>query len=50
VKGGLGALTLGQPSSAGVPPGIAELTIVAPYNDLAAVEAALTATQATSRP
>jgi len=39
VKAGSGALTFGQPSSAGVPPGIAELTIVAPFNDLAAVEA-----------
>ena len=43
VKAGSGALTFGQPSSAGVPPGIAELTIVAPYNDLAAVEAAFAA-------
>ena len=42
VKAGSGALTFGQPSSAGVPPGIAALTIVAPYNDLAAVEAAFT--------
>jgi glutamate-1-semialdehyde 2,1-aminomutase len=39
VKAGSGALTLGQPSSAGVPAGIAELTIVAPFNDLAAMEA-----------
>jgi len=39
VKAGSGALTFGQPSSAGVPPGIAELTIVAPFNDLSAVEA-----------
>jgi glutamate-1-semialdehyde 2,1-aminomutase len=43
VKAGSGALTLGQPSSAGVPPGIAELTIVAPFNELAAVEAAFAA-------
>ena len=43
VKAGSGALTFGQPSSAGVPPGIAELTIVAPYNDLGAVEAAFEA-------
>ena len=43
VKAGSGALTFGQPSSAGVPPGIAELTIVVPYNDLAAVEAAFAA-------
>jgi glutamate-1-semialdehyde 2,1-aminomutase len=43
VKAGSGALTFGQPSSAGVPPGIAELTIVAPFNDLAAVDAAFEA-------
>jgi glutamate-1-semialdehyde 2,1-aminomutase len=43
VKAGSGALTLGQPSSAGVPPGIAELTVVAPYNDLSAVDAAFAA-------
>ena len=40
VKAGSGALTFGQPSSAGVPPAIANETIVLPYNDLAAVEAA----------
>jgi len=40
VKAGSGALTFGQPSSAGVPPGIAQLTIVVPYNDLSAVAAA----------
>ena len=39
VKAGSGALTFGQPSSAGVPPEIAQLTIVVPYNDLAAVAA-----------
>jgi glutamate-1-semialdehyde 2,1-aminomutase len=43
VKAGSGALTFGQPSSAGVPPAIAELTIVTPYNDLAAVEQAFAA-------
>jgi glutamate-1-semialdehyde 2,1-aminomutase len=48
VKAGSGALTFGQPSSAGVPAGIAELTIVAPYNDLAAVEAAFDAQSPTS--
>jgi len=42
VKAGSGALTFGQPSSAGVPPAIANETIVLPYNDLAAVEAAFT--------
>src|SRR5690242_20199455 len=40
VKAGSGALTFGQPSSAGVPPAIANETIVVPYNDPAAVEAA----------
>ena len=40
VKAGSGALTFGTPSSAGVPPAIANETIVLPYNDLAAVEAA----------
>ncbi len=40
VKAGSGALTFGQPSSAGVPPAIANETIVLSYNDLAAVEAA----------
>ena len=43
VKAGSGALTFGQPSSAGVPPGIAELTVVVPYNDLDAVAAAFEA-------
>ncbi len=38
VKAGSGALTFGQPSSAGVPPAIAGETVVVPYNDLAAVE------------
>ncbi|HVF64190.1 MAG TPA: glutamate-1-semialdehyde 2,1-aminomutase [Casimicrobiaceae bacterium] len=39
VKAGSGALTFGQPSSAGVPPSIAGETIVVPYNDLDAVHA-----------
>src|SRR5512132_3781833 len=43
VKAGSGALTFGQPSSAGVPPAIANETIVLPYNDLEAVEAAFRA-------
>ncbi len=43
VKAGSGALTFGQPSSAGVPPEIAQLTIVVPYNDLAAVESVFVA-------
>jgi glutamate-1-semialdehyde 2,1-aminomutase len=43
VKAGSGALTFGQPSSAGVPPSIAGETIVVPYNDLDAVEAAFRA-------
>lgn len=40
VKAGSGALTFGQPSSAGVPDAIANETIVLPYNDLSAVERA----------
>jgi len=39
VKAGSGALTLGQPSSAGVPPQVAADTIVLPYNDLAELQA-----------
>jgi glutamate-1-semialdehyde 2,1-aminomutase len=38
VKAGSGALTLGQPSSAGVPPEVAAHTIVLGYNDLPALE------------
>lgn len=40
VKAGSGALTLGNPDSAGVPPELAALTIVLPYNDSTALEAA----------
>src|SRR5437660_4574061 len=43
VKAGSGALTFGQPSSAGVPSAIANETIVLPYNDAAAIEAAFAA-------
>ncbi len=43
VKAGSGALTFGQPSSAGVPAAIAGETIVTPYNDLDAVTAAFAA-------
>ncbi|MEP7061735.1 MAG: glutamate-1-semialdehyde 2,1-aminomutase [Betaproteobacteria bacterium] len=39
VKAGSGALTFGQPSSAGVPPAIANETLVLPYNDARALEA-----------
>jgi glutamate-1-semialdehyde 2,1-aminomutase len=38
VKAGSGALTFGQPSSAGVPPEVAAHTITLAYNDVAAVE------------
>ncbi|GAB4242717.1 MAG: glutamate-1-semialdehyde 2,1-aminomutase [Candidatus Methylacidiphilales bacterium] len=38
VKAGSGALTLGQPDSAGVPAALAELTITLPFNDLDAVQ------------
>ncbi|MCC6215664.1 MAG: glutamate-1-semialdehyde 2,1-aminomutase [Polyangiaceae bacterium] len=40
VKAGSGLATFGTPDSAGVPPGAAESTLVLPYNDLAALEAA----------
>jgi glutamate-1-semialdehyde 2,1-aminomutase len=40
VKAGSGALTFGQPSSAGVPKELAEHTIVLPYNDSDALHAA----------
>jgi glutamate-1-semialdehyde 2,1-aminomutase len=42
VKAGSGALTFGQPSSAGVPASIAGETLVLSYNDLDQVEAAFT--------
>jgi glutamate-1-semialdehyde 2,1-aminomutase len=41
VQAGSGALTLGVPSSPGVPPELSSLTTVLPYNDLEAVRAAL---------
>jgi glutamate-1-semialdehyde 2,1-aminomutase len=47
VKAGSGALTFGQPSSAGVPPAIANETIVLPFNDTAALEALFAADGAT---
>ncbi len=40
IKAGSGALTLGVPSSPGVPAGLAEHTITLPYNDSSAVRAA----------
>jgi glutamate-1-semialdehyde 2,1-aminomutase len=43
VKAGSGALTFGQPSSAGVPSEIANLTVVLPYNDIDALEQAFRA-------
>lgn len=39
VKAGSGAMTLGQPDSAGVPGQIASETLVAPYNDVGAMSA-----------
>ena len=42
VKAGSGVATLGLPNSPGVPEALAALTITAPFNDLAAVERALT--------
>ncbi len=41
VKAGSGALTQGAPDSPGVPKSLAELTLVAQYNDLPSVEAIL---------
>lgn len=38
VKAGSGALTLGQPDSAGVPVAVASLTLTLPFNDLGALE------------
>jgi glutamate-1-semialdehyde 2,1-aminomutase len=43
IKAGSGAATLGVPDSPGVPEGVARDTLVARYNDLASVEACLTA-------
>ena len=43
VRAGSGALTHGQPDSAGVPQALAGLTITLPFNDLAALEAAFAA-------
>lgn len=43
VKAGSGALTLGVPSSPGVPASVTEHTLNLPYNDLAAVEQAFAA-------
>jgi len=40
VKAGSGALTFGNPSSAGVPPEVAAHTLVLPYNDIEAVATA----------
>jgi glutamate-1-semialdehyde 2,1-aminomutase len=40
IKAGSGALTLGVPSSPGVPAGLAEHTVTLPYNDIEAVRAA----------
>ncbi len=38
IKAGSGALTLGEPTSPGVPQALAEQTLIAGYNDLASVE------------
>lgn len=38
VNAGSGLLTLGVPSSAGIPKAIAKTTLIAPYNDIEAVE------------
>lgn len=43
IKAGSGALTLGVPSSPGVPAGLAEHTVTLAYNDIAAVQSAFAA-------
>ncbi|OIR01790.1 glutamate-1-semialdehyde 2,1-aminomutase [mine drainage metagenome] len=43
IKAGSGALTHGNPDSAGVPASFAQETIVLPYNDVAALESAFAA-------
>ena len=43
VKAGSGALTLGVPTSPGVPEAVADMTVTLPYNDLAAVAECLEA-------
>ena len=43
IKAGSGALTHGQPDSAGVPAAFAQETVVLPFNDAAALEAAFAA-------
>ena len=45
VKAGSGALTFGNPDSAGVPAAFTQHTIVLPYNDVAAVKACFAANQ-----
>ncbi|MGA0610393.1 glutamate-1-semialdehyde 2,1-aminomutase [Caldimonas sp. KR1-144] len=40
VKAGSGLATFGHPTSAGVPPEVVQHTLVLPYNDIAAIEAA----------
>jgi glutamate-1-semialdehyde 2,1-aminomutase len=42
VKAGSGALTLGQPDSAGIPAALAALTLALPFNDPAALRSAFT--------
>jgi len=46
IAAGSGALTLGAPDSPGVTEGVAQDTLTVPYNDLAAVEAAIAANPA----
>ncbi len=43
VRAGSGALTFGHPDSAGIPPAFTQHTVVLPFNDLDAVEAAFAA-------
>ena len=50
VKAGSGALTFGNPSSAGVPPETAAQTLVLDYNDIAAAEEAVCENAAKTSP
>jgi glutamate-1-semialdehyde 2,1-aminomutase len=45
VRAGSGALTFGQPDSAGVPPAFTQHTIVLPFNDVQAVKACFAANE-----
>ena len=50
VKAGSGALTLGQPDSAGIPAALAALTLALPFNDADALRHAFEQNRAKSPP